>query len=226
MLFNAENGDVPRKLLPIIYVLDVSGSMAFDTPNGRPINALNAAMRETMRVLREKNMYNHQAKIKVGVVTYSSGAEWITGGGSRLEELDDLYWDDIAAGGCSDLGCALKLLYDKLSRSGVITDSDTLGYLRPAIVFISGGAPTDDWEAGFKKAMCNKWFANATRVSLAVGDLAKEGTKAWDVLCAISSGGEESVIEVTDLETLGSKLQDVSLSIASPWRGDTLLKWP
>lgn len=215
---------IPRKLLPIIYVLDTSGSMNFDTPNGKPIDVLNTAMRETMRVLTEREIDYPHVKIKVGVVAFSSGAEWITGGGSGLEELDDLYWDDLAAGGSSDLGCALKLLYDKLSRSGAIADSDTIGYSRPAIVFISDGSPTDDWEAGFKKAMCNKWFANATRVSLALGDLAKKGTPAWNVLCAISSGGEESVIEITDMETLGSKLKDVCLSIARPVIGVTLFE--
>ena len=201
MSLNAENGDVSRKLLPIIYVLDVSRSMKRDTPNGRPIDALNAAMRETMRVLQEKEIDNPQAKIKVGVVTFSSDAEWITGAGTGLEDLEDFTWDDVAANGITDLGAALRLLYDRLSRSDVIRDADTLGYCKPAIIFISDGAPTDDWESGFEKAMRNKWFARATRISMAVGDLARPGTDAWRVLCEIANG-EESVIEITDIGAL------------------------
>lgn len=206
---NAEKGSGPRKLLPIIYVLDTSRSM-----KDSPIAALNAAMREMKRVLKEAERRNPQAKIMVGVVTFSAGAEWITGAGVGLEEIDDFEWYDVAASGCTDLGHALELLYDKLSRNDVIRAFDTLGYCRPAIIFISDGAPTDNWRSGFEKAMSNIWFSNALRISMAVGKLAQPGTDAWDVLCEISSGGEESVIEITDIEALSGIIKAVSMSVS------------
>lgn len=213
-VLDAESGGGPRKLLPIIYVLDTSVSMGFETSNGRPIDALNAAMRETMKVLKEKELGNPRAKIKVGVVMFSSGAEWITGAGIGLEELEHFFWDDVGTKPCTDLGAALRLLYDRLSRSDVIRDVDTLGYCRPAIIFISDGAPTDDWKSGLEKAMRNEWFANAMRISMAVGEMAKPGTQAWDVLCKIAT--EESVIAITDIEALSHIIQVVSMSV-SKW---------
>ena len=206
---DVSRGDVPRKLLPIIYVLDVSGSMC-----GQPISALNEAMRETQNLLKEKQSANPNAKIKIGAMSFSSGAQWITGNGIGLEDLEDFFWNDLSAGGITDLGEALKMLYDKLSRSDIIRDDETIGYCRPIIIFMSDGEPTDNWESALEKAKTNKWFANATRISMAVGEYAKRGSNAWNVLSKVA-GGDEAVLEITDLEMLKSMIRAVTMSAST-----------
>ena len=206
---DVRSGDVPRKLLPIIYVLDVSGSMI-----GQPISALNEAMRETQNLLKEKQLTNPNAKIKIGAMSFSSGAQWITGNGIGLEDLEDFFWNDLLAGGITDLGAALKMLYNKLSRSDIIRDDETIGYCRPIIIFMSDGGPTDDWESALERAKENKWFKNATRISMAVGDEAKRGSKAWNVLSEVA-GGDEAVLEITDLEMLKSMIRAVTMSAST-----------
>lgn len=206
---DVRSGDVPRKLLPIIYVLDVSGSMT-----GQPIAALNEAMRETQNLLKEKQLANPNAKLRIGAMAFSSGAQWITGNGIGLEDLEDFFWNDLSAGGITDLGAALEMLYDKLSRTDIVRDDETIGYCRPIIIFISDGGPTDDWEKGLAKAKTNKWFKYSTRIAMAVGDNTKRGTDAWNVLAQVA-GGDEAVLEITDLEMLKSMIRAVTMSAST-----------
>ena len=60
----------PRKLLPIIYVIDSSGSMA-----GGRISSLNEAMHETVDVLSEVSESNPSAELKIGVLKFATDAE-------------------------------------------------------------------------------------------------------------------------------------------------------
>ena len=78
---------VARKVLPIIYVLDTSGSM-----QGDRIAAVNEDMNETMDVLRDVSAHNPDAEIKVGVLKFSTSAEWVTNG---LVFLDDFFWNNL-----------------------------------------------------------------------------------------------------------------------------------
>ena len=100
---------VPRKQLPIIFIIDVSGGMSGDR-----IATVNETMFESLCLLQEVSEYNPDAEIKVGVLKFSSGAQWVTHSG--LASLEDLYWNDLQAGGVSDLGAALKELDKKMSR--------------------------------------------------------------------------------------------------------------
>ncbi len=189
--------EVARKVLPIIYVLDSSGSMT-----GERIAAVNEAMHETMDVLKDISSNNPDAELKVAVMKFSSGAEWITNG---LVFLDDFYWNDIKAAGVTDLGYALNELNNKLSRSEFLV-SDT-GFCVPVIMFMSDGQPTDD----YMKQLAiinenNKWFRHATKIGIAVGDDAD-----LSVLAKVA-GTTEGVVAVNDLETLKALIKVASVT--------------
>lgn len=189
---------VARKLLPIIYVLDTSGSMSGDR-----IAAVNAAMNETMEVLKDVSEKNPTAELKIGVLQFSTGASWITNKG--LVFMEDFYWNDLQAGGLTDLGSALKELDNKLSREEFL-DSN-VGYKVPVIIFMSDGGPTDDFESVLQKINAsNKWFKASTKIAIAVGDDAN-----IEVLQKIA-GNREAVIKVDDLETLKKLIRVVSVT--------------
>lgn len=194
----ADQEKVARKLLPIIYVLDTSGSMSGDR-----IAAVNAAMHETMDVLKDVSNNNPTAELKIGVLQFSSGAKWITNG---LVFMEDFYWNDLKAGGLTDFGSALNELNQKLSRNGGFLTSD-VGYKVPVIIFMTDGDPTDDYESALKKISANnKWFKCATKIAIAVGDGANKA-----VLEKIA-GSIEGVIGVDDLETLKQLIRVVSVT--------------
>ena len=127
----------PRKILPIIYVIDTSGSMA-----GTRIAAVNQAMAETMKVLKEVSAKNPTAELKIGVLQFANGSSWIHDG---LISIDDFYWDELTAGGITDLGAALNELHKRLSSKSFLRSK--VGYLRPVVIFMSDGNPTDDYES-------------------------------------------------------------------------------
>lgn len=188
---------VARKVLPIIYVLDTSGSMSGDR-----IASVNEAMNETMEVLKDVSAKNPDAEIKVGVLKFSSGAEWVTNG---LVFMEDFYWNDVKAGGVTDLGSALKELDSKLSRSEFLV-SDT-GFCVPVIMFMSDGQPTDNYEKALEDIKNNnKWFKYATKISIAVGDDADT-----EALAKIA-GNKEAVVSVTDVETLKMLIKVASVT--------------
>ena len=102
-------GVIVKKVLPLIYVIDTSGSMFGDR-----IASVNEAIHELEPILREKVGEIPEAEIKIAALTFSSGARWITANG--LVSLDDFFWNDATAGGLTDLGAALKELNQKLSE--------------------------------------------------------------------------------------------------------------
>lgn len=191
-------GTLAKKVLPIIYVIDTSGSM-----EGDRIAAVNEAMHECEEILREKSADNPDAEIKVGALKFSSGAQWVTKSG--LVSLEDFYWNDVQAGGVTDLGAALKELDNKLSRNSFLV-SET-GFCLPVIIFMSDGGPNDDWKKALGQVNANnKWFNKARKVAIAIGDDADQ-----DVLKELV-GTKEAVVQANDLETLKSLIVAVSVS--------------
>ncbi|WP_350453594.1 vWA domain-containing protein [Slackia heliotrinireducens] len=195
-----------RKLLPIIYVIDTSGSMNF---YGR-ISAVNRAMNETLDVLGDVAAKNPTADVKVAVLGFSTGAEWITTdpvtGKPALMDLEDFYWDKLKARGSTDLGAALIELGEQLTRDAMLV-SET-GFKVPVIIFMSDGGPTDDWESAFEKVCANnRWVRAATKIALAVGDNADR-----EVLARIADGNPEAVVPVSDSATLQKLIKVVSVT--------------
>ena len=182
-----EQGTVTRKKLVVFYVLDTSGSMEDD---GK-IGALNEAMRETVDVLQNIAKGNADAEIQIAVLQFSSGAQWVT---EKPKYVEDFYWDDLKAGGLTDIGDALSELYNKMSR--------------PIIIFMSDGYPTDNWEKALQKITDketgNKWFRYSTKIAFALGKDADVNTLSKIV------GNKEAVIQTSDLETFKKMIKVVS----------------
>ena len=188
--------EIARRVLPIIYVVDSSGSMS-----GEKIASVNEAMKDAMDLLKDISSTNPDAEIKVGVLQFSSGAKWIT----PLTDLEDYYWNPLKAGGVTDLGSALNELNSKLSRSEFLK-SDT-GFCIPVIMFMSDGEPTDNFEKALKNINeTNKWFKHSTKIAIAVGDQANT-----DVLAKVV-GNVEAVVSVNDVETLKMLIKVASVT--------------
>jgi len=166
----SDTEEISRKLLPIIYVLDTSGSM-----EGSRIAAVNAAMNETMEVLKDVSQKNPTAQLKIAVLQFSSGPQWVT---DELVFMEDFYWNDLKAGGLTDFGSALNELNNKLSRKQFLISE--VGFKAPVIIFMSDGEPTDDYESALNKIKSNnKWFKTATKIAIAVGDDPGSTEDSW-----------------------------------------------
>lgn len=188
----------PRKELHVFYVLDTSGSM-----EGSKISTLNHAVEECMEALKTLAKKNGDAKLKVAVMEFNTGCEWITiNGPEDLEE--DFEYEYLEAGGLTDIGEALKELNNKLSRHAFL--NSVTGALMPVIIFMTDGYATDDYETALEEIRQNRWFARGTKIGIAFGEDA-------DVKMLSSVvGNSEAVIRPTDLDLFKRLMKFVSVT--------------
>lgn len=187
--------EMPRRELNIFYVLDTSGSMG-----GEPIGILNSAMTETVRILSDQAAENADALLKISVLEFNGSSRWVSPNGP--EDASDFMWQDLSAGGTTELGGALKELNDKLSKDKFLKSAT--GAFLPIIIFMTDGGPTDDYLKELDKILQNKWFDRATKIGFAVGPNHDKESIAKVV------GNPEAVLATDDFETFARLIKFVS----------------
>lgn len=143
------------KPLPVLLLLDVSTSMEDNMPT------LNAAVREMLTSFAEEEKM--ETCIQVAVITYSNDASVIhefTPASSLLPR-----WTDLAAGGMTALGAALKAA-KQMIEDKQRTPSDAY---RPTVVLVSDGMPNDDWQGPLADFISRGRTAKCDRMSMAIG---------------------------------------------------------
>jgi uncharacterized protein YegL len=130
-------------------------------------------MREMLPDLQDISDRNADALIKLAVLDFAMGTEWVT---PFPQELGSFRWQDLEAGGCTDMGEACRELNDKLSTSQFLQDK--VGNYAPVIILLSDGEPTDDFDGGLAALRQNKWFNAAIKIALSVGSDANPDTLA------------------------------------------------
>lgn len=187
--------EIPRKTMTMFFLIDTSGSMG-----GTSIGQVNDAMREVLPDLKDISDENADAKIKLAVMTFSSGVQWIT---PAPVELDTFKWTNLEAVGPTDLGEACKELNSKLDRNSFLQDA--VGVYAPVIILISDGAPTDDFKAGLAALKENKFYKAAIKVALGVEDADMD-------LLAEFTGNKELAIYLKDKTMLKKLIRFVSVT--------------
>lgn len=197
-VFSPINRPLLKRVLPIIYMIDSSGSM-----DGERIACLNNAMHESLEIIREKNHENPDCEIRIAVLKFSSGAEWVTKG---LVRPDEFCWNDLFAGGVTNLGEAIRELDSKLSKNAFLNGFAELAF--PFIICVSDGSPTDNWKKELKHINNNNaWFRNARKICIAISEDAD-----LEVLETFSGNSKEGVIRAYNIKDLKSYIVAISES--------------
>ncbi|NEW84506.1 MAG: VWA domain-containing protein [Mariniphaga sp.] len=187
---------IPRRTMVLFFLIDTSGSMG-----GDKIGAVNEAIREVIPEIKEISAENADALIKIAVLDFSSGAHWLY---ERPIESEQFVWNNLEAGGLTDMGVAFNMLNEKLSRSQFM--SDAIGSYAPAIFMMSDGEPTDEYKKGLEELRKNNWFKVAIKVAVAIGvDANKEILKEF-------AGNEECVLTVRSPEALRKMIRFASVT--------------
>ncbi|MDW3220366.1 MAG: hypothetical protein R8F63_17290 [Acidimicrobiales bacterium] len=171
--------------LHFFILADCSGSMAAD---GK-MHALNNALRETVPHLVDIAEGNPHADLLIRVVRFATGATW------HVEEptpAAEFAWPDMEAEGYTDLGAALDLVASQLEVPPMEARA-----LPPAIVLISDGMPTDDWEDALERLLLLPWGERSVRTAVAIGRDA-----ARDVLMEFVSDKEVGPVSANNPEQL------------------------
>ena len=187
----------PRKDLCVFYMLDTSGSMG-----GEPINILNRAMEETTQALQGQAQHNGDAHVKLAVMTFDTNPRWVQPDGP--EYIEDFEWEDVYAGGTTNVGTALRELNSKLTVDEYLASK--VGGLPPVIIFMTDGRPTDEYANALEACKNNRMFRKATRIGIGIGDEAD-----LDMLAKLT-GDSEAVIRPRDLRTFAKLLKVVSMT--------------
>lgn len=192
-----ETVSVPRRTMTLFFLIDTSGSM-----EGNKIGAVNDAVVNVLPMLNDISETNPDAEIKVAALEFSSGVNWLY---DEPKIAKDFIWQDVTAGGLTSLGGACAELAAKLSRNGGFMQSAS-GSFAPAIILLSDGGPTDNYEAGLAKLQSNNWFKSAIKIAIAIGDDADK-----DVLKQFT-GNSEAVITVHNIDALKQIIRVVAVT--------------
>lgn len=155
--FDRPRTRLARRPLHFFVVADCSGSMA----SGGKMASLNTAVREMLPHLEDVAEGNPHADLRVRVLRFASGASWHVGEPTRPGDLD---WQDLRAGGYTDLGAALDLLAAALTVPPMEERA-----LAPAIVLVSDGMPTDEYGPSLEALLALPWGARSVRMAVAIG---------------------------------------------------------
>ena len=192
-----ETVSVPRRTMTLFFLIDTSGSM-----EGNKIGAVNDAVVNVLPMLNDISETNPDAEIKVAALEFSSGVNWLY---DEPKLAKDFIWQDVSAGGLTSLGGACAELAAKLSRNGGFMQSAS-GSFAPAIILLSDGGPTDNYEVGLAKLQVNNWFKSAIKIAIAIGDDADK-----DVLKQFT-GNSEAVITVHNIDALKQIIRVVAVT--------------
>ena len=187
---------VPRRTMTLFFLIDTSGSMM-----GNKIGAVNDAVVNVLPMLDEISASNPDAEIKVAALEFSSGTNWLY---AEPKLASEFIWQDVTAGGLTSLGEACTELNSKLSRSGFMKSAS--GSFAPAIILLSDGGPTDDYQSGIFKLKNNNWFKSAIKVAIAIGDDAD-----LNVLSEFT-GTNEAVFTVHNIDALKQIIRVVAVT--------------
>jgi uncharacterized protein YegL len=183
-----------QRPLHFFVVADCSGSMAAD---GR-MQALNHAMRETIPHLADVAEANPHARVLVRVLAFSTGARWHV---PEPTPIEDFVWTDLEAGGLTDLGEALRELTAQLTSPPMEERA-----LPPAIVLVSDGMPTDEYQPAFAALLEEPWGARSIRLAVGIGRDADHAT-----LSEFCSSREHGPVTANNPEQLAHMLRWASV---------------
>lgn len=148
------------KPLPVVLLLDVSGSM-----QGEKIQNLNQAVRDMWDTFRETE--NAENEIHVAIITFGAEVKLH----QALASASDIAWHDLSASGGTPLGTAIKMAKAMIEDKGVVPSRA----YRPTVVLVSDGQPTDSWEQPLNDFIKDGRSSKCDRMAMAIGVNADEG---------------------------------------------------
>ena len=184
-----------KKSMVIFFLVDTSESM-----EGSKLESLNRVMGDILPELI--GVGEAGTDVKVAVMSFSSGCEWITPEPGLIEEYQT--WQNLTAGGVTDLGEACEELSMKLSRNSFLR-APSLSYA-PVIFLMTDGYPTDNYKKGFEMLKRNRWFQYGLKIALAIGS-----NVDMEVLHEFTDD-EELVLQACGAEMLRKLVREIAVT--------------
>lgn len=176
-------GELASRPLHFFWIVDCSGSMS-----GEKIQTVNHAIQSTIPEMVDAAKNNPNAQLLIRTLKFSTGSSWVT---SSPVNVEDFAWDDLSAGGVTDMGKAFELLSAQLTIPPM---SDRA--LPPVLVLLSDGQPTDDYKSALDKLLRLPWGKKAVKIAISIGQ------DADDTVLREFTGNQELVLQANNPQAL------------------------
>lgn len=196
-----------EKSLPIVLLLDVSGSMSDGMTGGDNGSKIDVLYRATNLMIDEldKQAKKQECGFKLAIITFGSNVEVHT----PYTDVKDIKGKlaPFSANGMTPLGHAIDLAKDMIDDKSVTPGR----WYRPAVVLISDGFPNDDWQGIMASFINDGRTSKCQRFAVGIGS---EGDVNFDMLRTFVSVPEnckkaENAAEIVDA------LKFVTMSVSS-----------
>lgn len=147
------------KPLPVILLLDVSGSMS-----GAKIQNLNEAVKDMLLTFRDTE--NGETEIHVAIITFGEEVKLH----QSLASAGDMQWRDLLASGGTPLGTALSMAKAMIEDRNIVPSRA----YRPVVVLVSDGRPGDSWNQPLADFIGQGRSSKCDRMAIAIGADADE----------------------------------------------------
>lgn len=144
--------------LNIFVVIDCSSSMVAD---GK-LECLNQIMMDSITNFQAFELENN-IKVHLNVIKFSTSADWHI---LNPASIGDIQWKMIESHGITNTGAALNLLAQYLEENPQKFCTKN----RPAIILITDGIPTDDYQSGLRALLNTKWGLKSIRYAISLGE--------------------------------------------------------
>lgn len=187
------------RMLPIIMMLDCSGSM-----DGEKINALNIAIKDFIISLQK----NETRKVVYGTAIYTFSGNGVQNILPLKNVKDfDVHKDlqTMTADGQTPMGEALQTVKQFINEEEAFKRC-----YRPIIMVVSDGAPNDSWEKPLDEFVNEGRTSRCERYAVSIG--ADRGTEQYDVLLKFT-GDPEKIYDADQVVKISRFFKTISKSI-------------
>lgn len=184
--------------LPVIVLADASGSMS---ENGK-IEALNQALKDMIQTFATESRV--KAEIQVGLIIFGGRDARIHLPLAPAHQIVNV--TPIPAEGATPMGQAFNLARDLLENRDLIPSRA----YRPALILVSDGLPTDDWERPFKALQASERAQKASRFAMSIGDDADDA-----MLAQFANDREAPVFKAHEARDIHRFFRAVTMSVTS-----------
>lgn len=190
-----------QKLLNMIFIVDVSGSMKAE---GR-IQAVNEAFTKMIPVLRQiQTDSKSEFELRIAIMTFDETARWIVSP-TPIMEYDH---EEIA---CSRwvtyYSRAFRMLGEKMTTSEYMAHTGKIA--QPYIMFMTDGEPTedDDYRPELDRLLENGWFRSSQRFAVLIGRDTINSPGARAAVERFVSNTAEGIINAADAQAIVAEVQ-------------------
>lgn len=192
MAFDPSNFTTNSKPLPVLLLLDVSGSMY-----GSRITELNKAV--NIMINEFKTTVAKEISLQMSVITFSNNANVHI----PMQSVENITWKDLSASGGTNLSSALNLAKSMIENKDIVPSRA----YRPAVILVSDGYPNDNWKESMRVFIESGRTSKCDRMAMLIGE-----QRAVEVMNEFLKGSGNRLFYANDAKDISTFFKFVTMT--------------